>query len=415
VLVYATVAFLWIAFSDRALEAIVRDPHRQAQLQTIKGWAFVIATASLLYPLLRRTEASLHALDREIRATVDSMADAVMVVDRSARIVEMNRAAVEMFGGRTKEELLLPLAEWGARVRLRTPDGRPLPLERYATIRALAGERVERYEALITRPDSRDVYLGISAAPVAESGRRPRLAVAILRDVSAARQLDEARDEFLATAAHEFKTPLAVIKAYAQLMAAREPSEARALAVIQRQVDRLTRLVQQVLDASRSEIEAPPRPVRFDLGALAEEVVASIRATAPRHQLSVAAEGEAAVLADRDRIARVISSLVENGIRFSPSGGPVETRVVRRGGEAILSVVDRGVGIPSARQDRIFERYYRAHAGTPEDYGGFGLGLDLSREIVTRNGGRMWFESEPGQGSIFHFALPLARTGEAVS
>ena len=112
--------------------------------------------------------------------------------------------------------------------------------------------------------------------------------------------------------------------------------------------------------------------------------------------------------ADRERLARVITSLVDNAVRFSPHGGPVSAQVDAREGEAIFSVEDHGLGIPAERQARIFERYYRAHAGTAQDYGGLGLGLDISREIVARHGGQMWFESTPGNGSTFHFSLPLA-------
>jgi signal transduction histidine kinase len=113
-------------------------------------------------------------------------------------------------------------------------------------------------------------------------------------------------------------------------------------------------------------------------------------------------------MGDRDRIARVVHSLLDNAVRFSPRGGAIEVRVERGELEARVSVADHGLGIPLDRQARIFERYYRAHAGTPEDYGGLGLSLDLSREIVTRHGGRIWFESTPGEGSTFHFSLPAA-------
>lgn len=84
-------------------------------------------------------------------------------------------------------------------------------------------------------------------------------------------------------------------------------------------------------------------------------------------------------------------------------------RVGAADGEARVSVADRGVGIPAERQAQLFQRYYRAHAGTPQDYGGLGLGLEMAREVVERHGGRMWFESAPGAGSTFHFALPAPR------
>jgi signal transduction histidine kinase len=244
------------------------------------------------------------------------------------------------------------------------------------------------------------------------TGTRGRLAVSVLRDVSPARRLDEIRDEFLSTAAHEFKTPLAVIKAYAQLMSRRDAGEQRALAVIQRQVDRLTRLLEDILESSRLRLdERPGRAERFDLADLARLAAERLRAAAPTHALAVDADGPVPVLADRERIGRVLANLLENAVRFSPDGGEVRIRVDVAAGEARVSVADRGIGIPPERQDQVFRRFYRAHAGTEHDYGGLGLGLEVSRAVVERHGGRMWFESAPGAGSTFHFGLPLSPEG----
>jgi signal transduction histidine kinase len=117
------------------------------------------------------------------------------------------------------------------------------------------------------------------------------------------------------------------------------------------------------------------------------------------------------VYADRERIGQVLGNLIDNAVKFSPGGGDIQAAVRRLDREVEISVRDAGVGIPREKQGRVFERYYRAHAGTHEDYGGMGVGLDMSREIVARHGGRMWFESEPGVGSTFSFTLPLDREG----
>ena len=408
VAIYAVLGLVWIAFSDRVVELLVPAPSLRHAVQTAKDSAFVVVTAAILFFFIRRGERAILTLGAEVRATVDSMADAVLLVDASPRVVEANRAALQLLGATRKEEVLGPLDEWSRRWQLRSLDGEPIPPGRYASLRALAGETNVRYDAIVRRADGQDVFVSVSASPVSRPRGRP-LAVAVLRDVSPARRLDEAREEFLAAAAHEFKTPLAVIKAYAQLMARREPAEGQALAVIQRQVDRLSRLVQHLLDTSRLRLDTGEEThERFDLTSVAGEVVARLRPVAPRHALRLASEGPAPVLGDRERISRVITSLVENGVRFSPGGGEVEMHVAANGAEATLSVRDHGLGIPQDRQGRVFERYYRAHAGTPEDPGGLGLGLVVSREIVLRHGGRMWFESTPGAGSTFHFSLPLA-------
>lgn len=414
VLVYVVISVVWIVWSDDLLFRLVEDGAVREQVSIGKGALFVLVTAGILYAMIRRGEMGLRSLGTEMRATIDSMADAVLLVDARSNVVEANRAAVELLGARGKDEILGPLEDWGRRFGLRFMDGSPVPLDRYATMRALSGERVPGYDAVIRRgSDGRDVWVSVSAAPVLGSGRH-HLAVAVLRDVSDRRRLELMRDEFLSTAAHEFKTPLAVVKAYAQLLQKREPEQAQALTVIERQVDRLDRLVQQLLDVSR--LRADPgegRRERFDLGLLCTEVVERLRAAAPLHALAVHVAGTVTVEADRARIARVLTSLVDNAVRFSPRGGPVEATVHPSGADVVVSIRDRGLGIAPDRQQRIFERFYSAHAGTTDDYGGLGLGLDASREIVERHGGRMWFESVPGQGSTFHFSLPVAAGGAA--
>jgi two-component system phosphate regulon sensor histidine kinase PhoR len=406
--IYAVLGVCWVAFSDRVVAALTDDPETHDLLQTAKGAFFVLLTSVIVYLLVRGSERGVRALGAEVRATVDSMADGVLLVDERHEVVEANRAIVVLLGARSKEQVLGPVNRWGEIFHLRSPDGVPLAPERYAVTRVLAGEEVAQYEAILRRLDGRDVFVSVAASRVVRPGQPP-LAVAVFRDVSAARRLDEIREEFLATAAHEFKTPLAVIKAYAQLMSRREPAEGRALAVIQRQVDRLTRLVEHLLDSSRLRLDADPgRPERFDLVALAGEVVERMRASAPAHRLEVEAAAPVPVVGDRERIERVMECLLDNAVRFSPNGGPVRTVVEAGDGEARVAVVDRGVGIPLDRQGQIFERYYRAHAGTSDDYGGLGLGLGLSRQMVERQGGRMWFESTPGVGSTFYFCLPLA-------
>jgi two-component system, OmpR family, phosphate regulon sensor histidine kinase PhoR len=410
VVAYVAVGVLWVFFSDRVLDLLLGHSPAAAWFQTVKGSCFVVVTAALLYGLIRRSEAGLQSITSELQSTLESMAEAVIVVDDRARIVEVNRAAIELFGESSREALLVSMEEFGRRYELRYRDGTPIPLRQYASIRALVGERVQGYEGRVRTADGREVHISVSAAPVA-AGSVP-LVVTVLRDVSATWRVEQMRDEFLSTAAHEFKTPLAVIKAYAQLMQKRDP-EAQALTVIQRQVERLNRLVHHLLDASRISVEGTPIREQVDLGRLAAVALDTLRPNSTGHALTLTSVPGATVRADRARIERVITSLVDNAIRFSPAGGTVEVRVDRHGDEVVCAVTDHGVGIPADKQARIFERYYRAHEGTPEDYGGLGLSLDVSREIVLHHEGRMWFESAPGCGSTFSFALPAASEGQS--
>ena len=409
VIVYAVFGLLWIAFSDRLLSVLVPDPVLRDRLQTVKGAFYVLITSALLYELVRRGQRRLVSFGTEIRAAVESMLDGVMVFDRTG-IVEANRAAVQLLGASKKGEILGELERFVNLYQPRLSDGTPIDapgLRGWLSARSDHGGR----EVVLRRRDGRDIVVNVSAAPILAPDSSG-LTISVFRDVSRSHRLEAMRDEFLATAAHELKTPLAVVKAYAQLVQRRTPAEAPALAVVQRQVDRMTGLVQHLLDASRLRLEPGFGPrERFDLRLLVSDVLDQMRAAGPGHTLTLEGPGEVLVEGDRDRIARVVHSLLDNAVRFSPRGGPIEVRVTEGAGEAQVSVADHGLGIPFDRQERIFERYYRAHAGTLEDYGGLGLSLDLSREIVARHGGRIWFESTPGQGSTFHFTLPGRREG----
>ena len=410
VLLYAAVGVTWLLLSDGVVEALVTDHALQHRVLSAKGFFFVGATAILLYVLVRRMWAQQRVLGQEVRAVLDGMADAVLVTDGEGDVVDVNQAALSLTGARSRHELLLPVGELLERIELRHPDGRRVALDETAAWRALRQGTVATYEALLRRLDGVELFVSVSSAPLPDRRRgEPPVAVTVIRDISEVKRFEETREEFLATAAHEFKTPLAVVKAYAQLMHRRGQGDPAALDVIGRQIDRLARMVQQLLEVSRFRIDkAELRRERFQLGELLDEVADAVREEFEGRHIVVASADEAPVLADRDRIGRVIASLLENAVRFSPQGGDVEAALSRDGAEAVVSVRDHGLGIAPERQARVFERFYRAHAGTPHDYGGLGIGLGMSREIVSRHGGRIWFESEPGRGSTFSFALPLA-------
>lgn len=404
VAVYVVLSLAWAGLTGPLVLRLVGDPRWHEGIRIVNRAAFVVLSSLLLYALIRRSESEVRRFGAELRSAFDNMADGLLLVDSEMRVVDANRAAVELLGVASKKDLLGPLEDWARRFALRYPDASPVPFERYATRRALAGEAVVPYEGIMRRADGRELFVSISAAPLAGMG----LAVTVIRDISAARRLEEVRDEFLATAAHELKTPLAVIKAYAQLVERRAPADAQPLAAIERQVDRLDRLVQHLLDTSRLHLEGEARRERLDLGVLAREVVDRARRGAPRHTFTVEAPAPVMVSVDRARLARVVAGLLDNSVRFSPAGGPVAVRVEVDTGEAVLSVTDRGVGIPREQQARVFERYYHAHGGGADDSAGIGLTLEVSRAIVERHGGRMTFESVAGQGSTFFVHLPLA-------
>lgn len=229
----------------------------------------------------------------------------------------------------------------------------------------------------------------------------------------AAEEAGRVRDEFLSVAAHELKTPTASIKGYAQLLQRRlapqlTAADVQALAAINRSSDRLTRLVNDLLDISRLQRE--PHALRLalvNLYELARDAVAQIAALAPHHTLTISGATLAMVMADRDRLYQVAINLLTNAVKFSPDGGEITVGINIQGDDVVVAVTDQGVGIPAAAQSRVFEQFFRAH---PEELGfeGMGVGLFLSHQYVALHGGIMWFTSEEGHGSTFYFSIPLS-------
>jgi signal transduction histidine kinase len=217
------------------------------------------------------------------------------------------------------------------------------------------------------------------------------------------------RSAFLAAASHELRTPLAAAKAQTQLAIrraeAQHPGFARSLLVIERQIDRMTKLVEDLLDVSRLEaqrLSVERAPVELD--ALAREVVERLQPISPSHPMWLEAS-PVVVVGDRDRLEQVLTNLLGNAVRYSPAGGPIEVSVGPQDGGARLAVRDRGVGVPRGLHAHIFERFGRAHGSK---YGGLGLGLTITHGIVVEHGGRIEVDSTgvPGEGSVFSVWLP---------
>jgi signal transduction histidine kinase len=233
-------------------------------------------------------------------------------------------------------------------------------------------------------------------------------------DVTAQKELDTERSEFLTVAAHELRTPLTPLSMYLQNIDRRL---ARGMAVdpelankARRQVTRLAKLVEDLLDVSRLEsgrLEIQRDPVELD--ELVGEVVDDFRAAAQSHEIVLSRPGEGAVvLGDRQRLEQVLVNLLQNAIKYSPQGGQIVVTLRREGGEALVSVADQGIGVPAEEQARLFQRFFRARNAATHHFGGLGIGLFVSHEIVQRHGGRFLVQSESGKGAVFSFALPLA-------
>ena len=226
------------------------------------------------------------------------------------------------------------------------------------------------------------------------------------------------KDDFLSIVSHELRTPLTSIQGYSQLLEARlrpdrdgESKEMAHLRVIRSQVGRMRRLVDDLLDVSRIDRRGGVsiETIDFDLAAELREAVARVGREQRDREIRLTGPDVLVVHADRDRIDQVLSNLLENAVKYSPDGGPIEVRLERRGGEIEVRVTDTGIGIPEEHRENVFERFYQAddEAGR-QRFGGLGLGLYISRAIIDAHGGRIWAaaNAEAGRGSVFGFRIP---------
>lgn len=232
-------------------------------------------------------------------------------------------------------------------------------------------------------------------------------------DVTEQRRLEQQKDDFIGTASHELKTPVTSLKAFAQVLehrfrAAGDMRSAELLTKMDRQLNRLTLLIRDLLDETKiKEGKLQLQVSTFDYSDLLREIIEDVQHTTTQHTIVYEGVPGVAIAGDRERLGQVLTNLLTNAVKYSPHADRVLVTASLDGDEIITRVRDFGIGIPEQQQGHVFERFFRAEIKEPESYPGLGLGLYISAEIVSRHGGRIWVESTEGEGATFAFALPM--------
>lgn len=339
-----------------------------------------------------------------LEAVLRNMADGIVVLEPDGRIALANGAATVLLGIPPLGELL------GARLALlcRNPDLGTL-------IDAALGGATPRTGELVLDGSNRRVLL-VSAAPLAAR----KGAILVLHDVTRVRQLESMRADFVANVSHELRTPLTAIRGYAETLlggTAHDPERTRPfLQVIERNAERLSRLIDDLLTLSDLELgRTELRREAIELRGVIDGVLEILAAKADGQGIELRAEVPAElpeVTADRDRIEQVLINLVDNAIKYTPSGGSV--RISARpvpgegAGEVEIAVSDTGIGIPEKDIPRLTERFYRVDRARSRELGGTGLGLAIVKHIVQAHGGSLSIESRVQQGTTVRVELPRA-------
>ncbi|MFQ5944693.1 MAG: ATP-binding protein [Anaerolineae bacterium] len=228
-------------------------------------------------------------------------------------------------------------------------------------------------------------------------------------------ELDRLKSEFVSLVSHELRAPLTNIQGALELLQDRLGSEedgpaSELLRVMDQQIRRLTRMVQGVLQVTRIEAgQLPMEPQALALEPHLEMAVQELEVRARDHRFRLPSKKPLPrVWADPDRLDEVVSNLLDNAVKFSPDGKEIRIEVTSKGEDAAISVTDQGIGIPADQLERIFERFHRVEDDGAHSRQGQGLGLYIARKLIEAQGGRIWAESKPGEGSRFSFTLPLA-------
>jgi two-component system phosphate regulon sensor histidine kinase PhoR len=333
-------------------------------------------------------------------ALVRALPLGVMMLDRHTRVRFSNRASAAIFGFDVKRVE-------GAHLIEAVPS---IELERRADA-ALAGEATMGPLIVAGKTGSR--HYAVSVYPLTDHDDRVNGALVLAEDHTDLLALERARQEFLSNVSHELRTPLSSVKLMLETVLESPEEEAGDIFLPQAlaQVDRLVALVARLLEQARAESGAMNLHVdEVDLEAIARPIVASFepQAAAKNVTLEFRAERPIVLEADSQRLAQVLVNLIDNALRFTPTGGSVTTAIDTSGGYAVIGVSDTGIGIPYKDIPHIFERFYVVDRSRARDISGAGLGLSIVKQIVDAHNGTVTAESLLGSGTKFTVKIPVA-------
>lgn len=349
----------------------------------------------------------------ELEAVISQMGEGVIVVDRSGLIQLCNQYAAQLHGGANLEgtcygqgqDYQMYLSESSASEAHALPFGR-----------AMDGEIVTNAEWSVCRADGSLVILHGSASPIVGADGERLGAVVVLRDVTARRQLEDEKDQFLSIVSHELKTPLTTIKGLSELARRRLSRGASTddvlhnLRTVARQVKRMEHLVGDLLDSQRLKTGVLPLSLApIDFRAVVREARERACALTDQHTIELVQQAvePLPISADMGRIEQVLDNMLSNAIKYSPQGSAIVIELSREANAAVLRVRDHGIGIPIEGRERLFERFYRGANVVGNKYSGLGIGLALSRELAQRHDGTLVLEATSPAGSTFKLVLPL--------
>ena len=358
-----------------------------------------------------RTKA-LHQEQKFLVALLDNLQEGIVACDAQGALTVFNQATRDFHG---LPEEPLPPEEWATRYDLFQADGKtPMAMNDIPLFRAWHGEVVRQAEMVIVPKVGKTRTLLANGQAIHDPEGNVLGAVVAMQDITERKAMDRIQNEFISVVSHELRTPLTSIRGALGLIdggIAGEiaPQAQTLIKIAYNNTERLVRLVNDILDIEKieaGEMELLMRPV--PLTPLLEQTLASMAGYAGQYNVSLEVPDglpEFTVCADTDRLTQVLTNLISNGVKFSPSGGTVRVTAEAYAGRIRVSVSDNGPGIAREFQDRIFQKFAQADAADTRQRGGTGLGLSICKALVEKFGGKIGYETELGLGTTFHIDL----------
>jgi len=374
----------------------------RALLQSFADQAAIAVQNAQLYTQVSQEKQRMDAL-------LDSAADGILILAADHTIERCNPAFLHMVGLLIESvrgqphELIIRFAHHKEGITLEQAELGGWPLTPNATLYV---------EGDLERNSGLTLPVGITYAPLLGVDGKLVNIIATVRDITRFREAEELKSTFISVVSHELKTPVALIKGYVSTLRREDASWDRrvvsdSLEVIEEEADRLTELIENLLDATRLQAGAlaiNKSDVALDI--LTERISERFRTQTGTHTISVEFPAEfPIILADEERISQVLSNLLSNAIKYSPAGGEIRISGKVKPEQVIICVSDQGPGIAPGDIPYIFDRFYRS-TDVSRSTKGAGLGLYLARAVVEAHGGRIWVDPKPGDGARICFSLP---------
>ena len=354
----------------------------------------------------KEAEEQLRASEERFRLLCDN-APIGIAISNNVTTVYVNQTFISLFGYDDDTELLgKPF------LGLVVPEGREQIL-RYVAMRERGEAAPVSYETTGLRKDGSTFILSVDVGRMSLDGND--VSITFATDITERKEAERRKDDFLSMASHELRTPITSVKAYTQILQRTFEKEGKReptlyLARMDAQINKLTKLIVNLLDASRmqtNQLSFTEEPFDFDV--LTREIVENIQQSTPRHSIQVNGYIGRTVVGDRERLGQVLLNLITNAIKYSPPESRVLVHLSTTVDQLTVRVQDFGIGIPKHQQAKIFERFYRVYENNDTTYPGLGIGLYVAHEIVKRHNGTLSVESVESEGSTFSFLLPLHR------